>query len=141
MQHALLCASLVVGLLLSPRVIAQERYLVSTGDGLLSLYDLTTNTLIEAVKGSLGLNQNAVISSRGVPIPGPNNRLAFDVSGGYVSVIDLTINRETDRLLRDVLGRNSGDKFGSITPDGRYLLLTLLGPFYVFFGWTIALCY
>ena len=98
---------------------AQEKYLVSTDDGLLSLYDLTTNSFIEAAKGSLG---------GGVPVPGPNSRLAFDLSGAYLSVIDLTINRETNRLLRDILPSSSWPPNATLTPDGRYLLITLIGP-------------
>ena len=117
-------------LLLSTPAVAQEKYLVSTDDGLLSLYDLATNSLIESVKGSLALNGlDSFVNTPGVPIPGPNARLAFDVSGAYVSVIDLTINRETNRMLKDVLYGNDGTKTGAITPDGELLLVTLLGPF------------
>src|SRR6185312_12552119 len=74
-QIAGLCAStvLVFCLLLSPRAVAQEKYLVSTDDGLLSLYDLATNSFVEAVKGSLGLHfVDPGLSSRGVPVPGPS---------------------------------------------------------------------
>jgi len=108
---------------------AQEKYLVSTDDGLLSLYDFATNSLIETVKGSLGFTSaNSTISSRGVPLPGLNTRVAYDVSGAYVSVIDLTINRETNRLPRDAFYLSSTTKVAATTPDGRYLLVAFLGP-------------
>ena len=115
-------------LLLAPPAGAQDKYLVSTNDGLLSLYDLATNTFIESVKGSLGYNAlDSQISGPGVPIPGPNNRLAFDVSAAYVSTVDLTINRETNRLLRVVFSNASGVKVAATTPDGKYLLIAFLG--------------
>ncbi len=116
-------------LFFSPQIVAQEKYLVSTDDGLLSLYDLATNTFIQAVKGSLGLHfVESNISTNGVPLRGPSDRLAFDVSGAYVSVIDLTINRETNRLLRDVFEFSSGERLSAVTPDGRYLLIAFLAP-------------
>ncbi len=114
---------------LSAPLAAQEKYLVSTDDGLLSLYDFATNSLIETVKGSLGFTAaNSTISSRGVPLAGLNSRLVYDVSGAYVSVIDLTINRETNRLLRDAFYLSSPTKVAATTPDGRFLLVAFLGP-------------
>ena len=103
----------------SQQMAAQDKYLVSTYDGLLSVYDLATNSLIEATQGSL---------AGGTPLPGPNNRLGFEVSNAYISMIDLTINRETNRLLKDDFAVLSFPVRPAVTPDGKFLLLALYGP-------------
>lgn len=86
---------------------AQENYLVSTIDGTLSLYDLTTNTSITSAKGT-GLSD---------VLAGPNRRLAFALNSDYLSVMDTTIQREVRRLT-DVNGLQ-----GAMTPDGKLLIV------------------
>ncbi|MGC2109062.1 MAG: WD40 repeat domain-containing protein [Candidatus Korobacteraceae bacterium] len=88
---------------------AQEAYLVTAVDGSLSLYDLSTNNLIETITSGL---------SKSSAIIGPNNRLAFVSSGNNLSVIDLTIGREIKRI--QGLYVNQGSM--TFTPDGRWLL-------------------
>src|SRR6185312_9437883 len=85
--------------------VAQGNYIVGTTDGILSLYDLTTNLSITTIKGT-------GVSSL---LPGPNNRLAFAPKGTYLSVLDTTIQREIDRLA-DVTG-----DVAATTPDGKVL--------------------
>ncbi len=92
---------------------AQENYLVSTADGTLSLYDLTTNTSITSVKGT-GLSD---------VLPGPNTRLAFALNSDYLSVIDTTVQREVRRLTA-VNGLSA-----ALTPDGKLLLVAGLDGF------------
>ena len=109
--------------LLCSSAFPQENYLVTTNDGLVALYDLATNAFIESTKGSLGYSQALNYEGEGVPVRGPNNRLAFVVSAEYISVIDTTLNREIKRL--NYTGPTS--LFlpqGAITPDGKFLLVT-----------------
>ncbi len=87
---------------------AQESYLVSTTDGLLSLYDLSSNTLKTTTTTDTGLA--AVVS-------GQNNRLAFAPNGDYLSIFDTTIQREVKRLT----GVNGLTV--AITPDKKTLLV------------------
>jgi len=107
--------------LLPVMAMAQEAYLVTAAGGSLSAYDLATNNLIETTTAGLGKSYVAV---------GHNQRLAFTPDGGYMSVIDLAIQREIQRLPGYYLG-------GPLvfTPDGRYLLAidnnTYVDPYYV----------
>jgi IPT/TIG domain len=87
---------------------AQESYLASVFYGGLSVFDLNTSNLTEAVNA--GANNFSIIT-------GPNPRLAFLSTGQYLSVIDLTIQREIRRMPEAAYSR-----FAAITPDGKYLL-------------------
>lgn len=83
---------------------AQESYLVSAEDGKVSMYDLATNTLLTSVKLS-GSSFNMV--------PSPNPRLAFvSVRSSYYSVLDMTLDREMDRI------QGVQASSGTFTPDG-----------------------
>ena len=88
--------------------ITQENYLVSTVDGVLSVYDLATNSLVTSAKGTTGL---------AAVLPGPNGRLAFSPNGDYLSVVDTTIQREIRRLT------NVNGLVAATTPDGKLLLV------------------
>ena len=95
--------------LLPSIAIAQEAYLVTAGDGSLSAYNLATNSRIETTTAGLG---------KGYVVAGPNQRLAFTVSGAYISVIDLSIQREI---------QNNWNYYVALgpmifTPDGQYLI-------------------
>ena len=95
-------------LMLCPLLVAQENFLVVTQDGVFSLYDLATNSLIESFKGSPFTY--TVASS-------PNNRLAFAAGGGgYGSVVDTSISR-TVTSLKGVRAPAS-----TMTPDGKFYL-------------------
>ena len=108
--------------LLSLTAIAQESYLVTAADGSLSAYNLATNNLLETTTAGLG---------KGSVTVGPNQRLAFISGGDYISVIDLSIQREIQHVLGYFL--ESGPMV--FTPDGRYLLAvdnsTYVAPNYV----------
>ena len=99
---------LVCGACCCQPLLAQENFLVTTNDDILSLYDLATTSLIESTK---------VTANSFSLVPGPNNRLAFYLSSTGLSVVDLTINRVVKRL-KDV----SADT-GAMTPDGKFLLV------------------
>ena len=77
--------------LLPVMAMAQEAYLVTAADGSLSAYNLATNNLIETTTAGLG---------KGSVTVGPNQRLAFISGGDYISVIDLSIQREIQHILR-----------------------------------------
>ena len=101
--------ALSVAMLCRP-VVAQENYLVSTLDSLLSLHDLATNSFIESMKAG---------PDAWIIVPSPNQRLAFALSsGGYLSVMDLTIGIEITRI-PGVDGDN-----GTMSPDGKLLLVS-----------------
>ncbi len=69
--------------------LAQESYLVSTQDGVVSMYDLATNSFVASTKLS-GDSFNMV--------PAANPRLAFvSVLSSYYSVVDTMLNREVSR--------------------------------------------
>lgn len=106
--YRFLC-SLVVLVCLCVTGAAQENYLVSTQDGVLSLYDLATNSLIQTMKGSP--------PGQSLLLPGANNRVAFDVTSDYVTVADQTIGREIARI------KDTGGVTGAKTPDGKFLLV------------------
>ena len=86
----------------------QESVLVAAQYSSLSLYDLNT----------LGLNEfvNAANFQSFVTV-GPNPRLAFVGSSDYVSVIDLTLGREVDRIY-GICTYN----LGAFSSDGKLLL-------------------
>ena len=88
---------------------AQEAYLVTAGDGSLSAYNLATNNLIETTTAGLG---------KSYVVAGPNPRLAFTVSGAYISVIDLSIQREIQNNWNYYVALGPM----TFTPDGQYLL-------------------
>jgi hypothetical protein len=92
----------------TPCATASESYLASAFSGGVSVFDLTTSHPIETV------NAGANNFSIGV---GPNPRLAFLSTGQYLSVIDLTIQREITRMPQAAYSRYEG-----FSPDGRYLL-------------------
>jgi hypothetical protein len=108
--------------LLPVMAIAQEAYLVTAADGSLSAYNLATNNLIETTTAGLG---------KGSVTVGPNQRLAFISGVDYISVLDLSIQREIQHVLGYFL--ESGPMV--FTPDGRYLLAvdnsTYVAPGYV----------
>jgi hypothetical protein len=111
----------------SSALMAQDKYLVTTQDGQASLYDLATNTFIEANKGSLGFGYPFSGSGWGTPVPGPNDRLAFVVSGHYIAVLDLTINREVARI-RDVPFPALTERpSAALTPSRELLLVARYG--------------
>ena len=92
----------------TPSASAQESYLASVFYGGLGVFDLNTSNLTEAVNA--GANNFSIIT-------GPNHRLAFLSTGQYLSIIDLTIQREIRRMPEAAYSR-----FAAITPDGKYLL-------------------
>ena len=95
-------------LLLNQISFAQESYLVSTTDGVVSMYDLATNTLVASTKLS-GNSFNMV--------PVPNPRLAFvSVLSSYYSVVDTTLDREVTRI------KGVHASSGTMTPDGSKFL-------------------
>ena len=108
-RMAVYLASVLALLLLRSAAMAQESYLVSAADGSLSAYNLATNNLIETTTAGLGKDYVAV---------GPNQRLAFTTGGDYISVIDLSIQREIQHALGYFVESNPM----VFTPDGRYLL-------------------
>jgi IPT/TIG domain len=70
--------------------VAQENYLVATQDGVLSLYDLATNSLLESFQS--GPLTYTIVA-------GPNNRLAFSAGGsGYGLAVDTSIQSDVTRL-------------------------------------------
>jgi hypothetical protein len=95
--------------LLPSMAMAQEAYLVTAGDGSLSAYNLASNSLIEST--SAGLGKSYVVT-------GPNQRLVFTVSGAYISVIDLAIQREIQNNWNYYVALGPM----TFTPDGQYLL-------------------
>ena len=96
----------------------QMSYLVTAPDSSLNLYDLATSNLIKKI------NQGS--SDRAVAI-GPNSRLAFVSSGSYLSVIDLTIGREIQRI-RNIYASSYGPSM-AFTRDGRWLLVADYGSY------------
>lgn len=101
---------LVVLAAFSPCLRSQERFFVNANDGSLGLYDLASNTFVEGLRSGLGNDL----------IPGPNNRLVFSVGYNWVSVVDLTIARETKRL--SMVGGELGN-YGALSADGKLLLI------------------
>jgi hypothetical protein len=89
-------------------VSAQESYLASAFSGGASVFDLGTSKSIEVV--------NAGANNFSIAV-GPNPRLAFLSTGQYLSLIDLTIQREITRMPQAAYSR-----FTAFTPDGKYLL-------------------
>ena len=87
---------------------AQESYLANAFYGGVSVFDLGTSSPIAAVNA--GANNFSIIT-------GPNPRLAFASVSAYLSIIDLTIQREIRRMPEAGYSR-----FAAITPDGKYLL-------------------
>lgn len=102
-------AAIFLFVLLPSTATGQEAYLVTATDGSLSTYNLANNNLIETTSAGLGKGYVAV---------GPNPRLAFTTGGDYISVIDLSIQREIQHALGYFLETNPM----VFTPDGRYLL-------------------
>jgi hypothetical protein len=96
----------------------QMSYLVTASDSSLNLYDLATSNLIKKI------NQG---SGDGSVASGPNSRLAFVSSGGYLSVIDLTIGREIQRI-RNVYASPYGPSM-AFTRDGKWLLVADFGNY------------
>jgi hypothetical protein len=90
----------------------QLNYLVTAPDSSVSVFDLTTNNLVKKI--NQGSNEYSIVV-------GPNSRLAFVGSKSYVSVIDLTIGREVQRI-RNVGASTIGSSM-TLTRDGRYLLV------------------
>ena len=86
---------------------AQEAFLVSNFSNGMSVFDLATSNAISQI--AAGDNNFAVAI-------GQNPRLAFLSTSQYLSVIDLTIQREIRRL--PLVKYSRGMAF---TPDGRYL--------------------
>ena len=86
-----------------------EAYLVNGFYGGLGVFDMATGTQLANVNASSNNFSIAV---------GPNPRLAFISAGSYLSVVDLTIQREITRLPQITVSR-----FSAFTSDGRYLLL------------------
>ncbi len=97
-----------VSLTLGVSALGQESYLVSTQDGVVSTYDLATNTFITSTKlagGSFNM------------VPSRNPRLAFvSIRSAYYSMLDMTLNREVARI------KGVGASSGTLTPDGSLLL-------------------
>ena len=87
---------------------AQESYLANAFYGGVSVFNLGNSSPIEVV--SSGANNFSLIT-------GPNPRLAFASVSAYLSIIDLTIQREIRRMPEAGYSR-----FAAITPDGKYLL-------------------
>ena len=101
----LVCIGLAV---LAQPGLAQESYLVSTSDGVVSMYDLATNTFVTSTKLS-GNSFNMV--------PAANPRLAFvSVLTSYYAVVDTTLNREVARI------NGVQASSGTISPDGSTFL-------------------
>lgn len=86
----------------------RESYLVSNFNNGLSVFDLKTHNLISLVHA--GDNNFAVAV-------GQNPRIAFLSTGFYLSVVDLTLQREITRLPPAPYSRAL-----AFTPDGKYLL-------------------
>ena len=102
----------------------QVSYLVTAQDSSLSVYDLTSNNLLEKINEG---TQDRVVAV------GPNSRLAFVSSTGYLSVIDLTLGHEIQRI-RNVWASTEGNSM-TFTRDGRllvadasYLSLDIIDP-------------
>ncbi len=87
---------------------AQESYLANAFYGGVSVFNLGNSSPIEVV--SSGANNFSVVT-------GPNPRLAFASVSAYLSIVDLTIQREIRRMPEAGYSR-----FAAITPDGKYLL-------------------
>ena len=101
---------------LGAHAVAQESYLVSTQDGVVSMYDLATNSFVTSTKLS-GPSFNMV--------PSPNPRLAFvSVLSNHYSVVDTTLNREMARIkgVRASSGTLSRDGATLLLPDFSYFL-------------------
>ncbi len=91
--------------------LGQESVLVTVRGSVLSVYDLGLQNLTETIDGSY-ISWHVIVD--------PNNpRLAYVGAAGYVSVFDLTIGREINRIpVADGLG------FMAFSSNGRYLLVT-----------------
>jgi hypothetical protein len=87
---------------------ARESYLANAFAGGISVFDLGTSNLVETANA--GANNLSIIT-------GPNPRLAFVSVSAYLSIVDLTIQREIRRMPEAAYSR-----FAAITPDGKYLL-------------------
>ena len=110
-----------VTILCQPLAAQEERYLVTTDDGLASLYDLASNSFIQATKTSLGATRLQYGQGLGRAVSGPNNRLAFVVSSDYVAVLDTTINREVARYQDGYPVDNLVS--AALSSDGKFLLM------------------
>ena len=87
---ALATLVIAVSFLLSSHFVnAQESYLANAFYGGVSVFDLGTSSPIEVVNA--GANNFSIIT-------GPNPRLAFASVSAYLSIIDLTIQREIRRM-------------------------------------------
>ena len=96
----------------APAVEAQENVLVATRYSVLSLYDLPLQNLEQKISGSY-ITWSVIVD--------PNNpRLAYVGAASYVSVFDLTIGREVNRIS---LGNGDGLGLMAFSSDGRYLLV------------------
>jgi hypothetical protein len=100
----------MLGLLLFvPPAAAQESFLVGTDDSTVSLYDLSTYNFQKKI---------TVAYPTWAAVLGRNPRLAFLCGySGYLSVVDLTISRETKRIY-DVWGSAA-----ALSSDGNHLLV------------------
>ncbi len=90
----------------------QPAYLVTAADSSVSVFDLATNNLIEKINEG---NGEHVLST------GPNPRLSFVGCGPFLSVIDLTIGREVQRIW-GVYASLSGTSI-AFTKDGKWALV------------------
>ncbi len=89
-QLGISLARVLVVLVLSPVLLAQESILVTTADSSLSVYDLATYSLQK--KFPAGYYNNAITV-------GANPRLAFLLGEtGFLTVVDLTIGKEIKRI-------------------------------------------
>ena len=93
------------------RSAAQENFLVSTEDGVLSLYDLASYAKLQSVRSAYPYAYSLV--------PSPNPRLAFVPGEGIVA--DLSIARQV-AMIRGVSG-----SIGAMTKDGKSLLIVSAG--------------
>ena len=105
-----ICFGIFLFFLGTQPAIGQESVLVTARYSKLSVYDLGLQNLTEVIDGSYITWSVAV---------DPNNpRLAYVGAAGYISVFDLTIGREVNRInVPDGLG------FMAFSSDGKYLLL------------------
>ena len=84
-----LLMAVVLFLSRTPSASAQESYLANAFYGGVSVFNLGNSSPIEVV--SSGANNFSIVT-------GPNPRLAFASVSAYLSVVDLTIQREIRRM-------------------------------------------
>jgi len=95
---------------------AQERYVVSSVDGNLNVYNLSDNSFVESF--GAGANPFQIVVS-------PNHRIGYfpNLDNAYASVVDFTIQREIERIYGIDA---SGNLTAGLTPDGKLLLIPTL---------------